>query len=71
MLRRVVAEIAEGLRHGYFEYTLSCDMTGHGRRRLVLRAGKHYQFVLPAEDCESAARSVRDLRQEGASTSPS
>ncbi len=75
VLHRLVAEIAEGLRHGYFEYTVSCEITSQGRRRLLLRAGRHYQFVLPAEECESAppvaahddhdvpqSRSRRDLR---------
>jgi hypothetical protein len=55
-LHRVLAEIHAGLRHGHFEYTLSCDVIGQGRRRLLLRAGKHYQFVIAADECESAAR---------------
>jgi hypothetical protein len=66
-LRRVLDEIHDGLRHGYFEYTLSCEMTGGGRRRLHLRAGKTYQFVIPAEECETAG----DLRDEGAMESRS
>ena len=52
-LRRVLAEIHDGLRHGHFEYVLTCDVIGQGRRRLVLRAGKSFQFVLPAEECSS------------------
>jgi hypothetical protein len=67
---RLLAEIREGLRHGYFEYTLTCELIGRGRRRLELRAGKHYQFVIPAEDCESAA-TTGDLRNEGAMESRS
>jgi hypothetical protein len=50
-LRRVVAEILDGLRHGYFEVTVSCEVIAQGRRRLVLRAGKSYQFVVPPDDC--------------------
>jgi hypothetical protein len=50
-LSRVVAEIEDGLRHGYFEYTLTCEIIGHERRRLTLRAGKSHQFVIPKEDC--------------------
>ena len=52
-LCRVLAEIRDGLRHGHFEYVLTCDVIGHGRRRLVLRAGKSYQFVLPGEECST------------------
>ena len=54
-LRRVLAEIHGGLRHGYFKYTLTCEVIGQGRRRLLLHAGKQYQFVIPADECESAA----------------
>jgi hypothetical protein len=64
-LRRVLGEIHDGLRHGYFEFTLSCEVTGQGRRRLQLRAGKTYQFLIPAEECEPADK-ARDLRHEGA-----
>jgi hypothetical protein len=56
-LRRIVAEIVDGLRHGYFEFSLTCDVIPHGRRRLVLHAGKSYQFVLAAEDCTWAETS--------------
>jgi hypothetical protein len=50
-LRRIVAEIANGLRHGYFDFRLTCEVIAHGRRRLVLHAGKSYQFLLAAEEC--------------------
>lgn len=64
-LHRIVAELHAGLRHGYFEYSVTCEVIGHGRRRLVLHAGKTYQFVIPADECESA-RASSDLREEGA-----
>jgi hypothetical protein len=64
-LSRVLAEIHAGLRHGYFEYTLTCEVTSGNRRRLQLHAGKNYQFVIPADDCESAGK-LSDLRDEGA-----
>jgi hypothetical protein len=63
-VNRILAEIDEGLRHGHFKYTLACDLIGAGRRRLILRAGKHYQFVIPGEECAPADRpkSPRDRR---------
>ena len=57
-LRRIVAEIVDGLRHGYFEYSVTCEVIGRGRRRLVLRAGKNYQFVIAANECELPRRST-------------
>ena len=62
---RLLAEIHEGLRHGYFGSTLTCEVIGGGRRRLVFCAGKTYQFVIPADECESV-RASSDLREEGA-----
>jgi hypothetical protein len=56
-LNRIMAEIYAGLRHGYFEYAVTCEVIAHGRRRLVLRAGKNYQFVIPGGECEAPERS--------------
>lgn len=50
-LNQVTNRIRDGLRHGYFEFTLTCEVIGSERRRLVLRAGKTYQFVLPGDAC--------------------
>ena len=52
-LLRIAAEIVDGLRHGYFEFRLTCEVIGQGRRRLVLHAGKSYQFLIPALKCEA------------------
>jgi hypothetical protein len=67
-LRRVLGEIRIGLAHGYFEYTLTCELANHGKRRLVLRAGKHYQFIIGADECETGRR-WSDPHQEGAKES--
>jgi hypothetical protein len=56
-LNRILAEIEAGLRHGYFDIRLTCDLVGNGRRRLTLRAGRNYQFLVPAEDCCQEAES--------------
>jgi hypothetical protein len=64
-LQRIVVEIHSGLRHGYFDYSLTCEVIGQGRRRLVLHAGKNYQFVLAAEDC-TTAMPTGDPRHAGA-----
>ena len=64
-LQRVLAEIHAGLQHGYFEYTLTCEVVTQGRRKLVLRAGKHYQFLIGAHECEATTQGG-DLHKEGA-----
>ena len=65
-LRRIVSEIQSGLRHGYFDFTVTCELIGQGRRRLVLRAGKHYQFVIAADECAGVGNRPSDLQDEGA-----
>jgi len=69
-LGRIVAEIQTGLAHGYFSYTVSCEVIGAGRRRMVLNAGRNYQFVIPAQECTTSPCSG-DLRHGGAETSSS
>src|SRR5262245_24408474 len=58
-ISRVLAEVQDGLRHGHFEFKLTCEVIGQERRRLTLHAGKSYQFVLPKEHC--VRRAVRTL----------
>ena len=60
-ISRIFSEIQDGLRHGYFEYVLTCDIVGQERRRLILKAGKNHQFFIPKEDCERPT-SVGDFR---------
>ena len=66
-LSRIVAEIHDGLRHGFFEYVLSCEIVGQERRRLTLRAGKSYQFVIPKDEC---VRSIEPRRDSCDGSSP-
>ena len=55
-LRRIVAEIVDGLRHGYFQFGVTSEVISHGRRRLMLQAGKTYQFVIPGDECAPTDR---------------
>ncbi|MEQ1574388.1 MAG: hypothetical protein ABL993_09105 [Vicinamibacterales bacterium] len=59
-LRRLIAEIHDGLRHGYFEYRVTCDIVNHERRRVVIYAGKTYQFTIPKDECVRCADSPGD-----------
>ena len=59
-IHRILAELHDGLRHGFFEFTLTCEIVGQERRRLTLRAGKSHQFVIPKEECVRAAAPTSD-----------
>jgi hypothetical protein len=61
-LQRIIAEIQDGLRHGYFEFTLTCEVVSQGRRRLTLRAGRNYQFLIPEDDCLRLTAPMVDSR---------
>lgn len=49
-VRRIIAELHDGLRHGFFEFRISCEIIGQERRRLTLHAGKSHQFVIAKEE---------------------
>jgi len=50
MLRCLREIIVDGLRHGFFDYRITCEMTEKRKRHLVITAGKSYKFVIPDED---------------------
>ena len=49
-MERLESEIREGMRHGFFELSVACEVIKDGKRRLIIRAGKSYQFVIPEEE---------------------
>src|SRR5688572_24747324 len=67
-LERISAEIREGVRHGFCEYTVTCEIVSGGKRRLVLHAGKNYQFHIGANECE-VTTTGGDPHHEGANQS--
>lgn len=67
-LQRIVAEIQDGLRHGYFELSLTCEIIGQERRCLTLRSGKSYRFVIDRAECVRSAAAAVDSRDGSDST---
>ena len=51
--QKLKEELLEGLKHGFFEYTLTCEVE-QGRRRLTLKAGRSYRFKIPESEIQSA-----------------
>ena len=49
-LEKLKLEVREGLRHGFFEYTISCEVVKGRKRRLTLKAGKSYQYVISEDE---------------------
>jgi hypothetical protein len=42
--------VLEGLRHGFFDYSIVCEIGKDGRRELVIRAGKSHKFTIPKDE---------------------
>ena len=42
--------VVDGLRHGFFDCHLACEIVKGGRRQFVIRAGKSHKFTIPEED---------------------
>ena len=42
--------LVDGLRHGFFEYTISCETVHGQKRQLVIRAGKSHKFTIPENE---------------------
>ncbi len=45
--------ILDGVRHGHFEYAITCETAKMGRRLLIIRAGKSHKFSFEEGDLPS------------------
>ena len=50
VLDRLERLVIDGLKHGFFDYSIACEITNGGRRKLVISAGKSYKFTIPEDD---------------------
>lgn len=42
--------VVDGLRHGFFDCSIACEMVSGGKRQLVIRAGKSHKFTIPEDE---------------------
>ncbi len=49
-LLRLREVVEDGLRHGFFDCTVTGETIGGKKRRLTIKAGKSYLYVIPEED---------------------
>ena len=49
-LDRLEGLIIEGLKHGFFDYSIACEVASGGKRKVVIRAGKSHKFTVPPEE---------------------
>ena len=46
-MAKVTEIILDGLRHGFFEMHVSCEIEGGKRRVLTVKSGKSYRYNIP------------------------
>ena len=49
-LERLEGLVVDGLKHGFFDYSIACEIGNGGKRHLVIRAGKSHKFTIPADE---------------------
>jgi hypothetical protein len=49
-LARLEGLVVEGLKHGFFDYSIACEIAKGGKRRLMIRAGKSYIFTITEDE---------------------
>jgi hypothetical protein len=49
-LDRLEGLVVDGLKHGFFDYSIACVVANGGKRQLVIRAGKSHKFTIPANE---------------------
>ena len=54
-LDHVREQLIDGLRHGFFTFTITCELVKDRKRRLVVTTGKSEQFTIPADEVEREA----------------
>jgi hypothetical protein len=49
-LDRLEGLVVDGLKHGFFDYSITCEIGNGGKRHLVIRAGKSHKFIIREEE---------------------
>jgi hypothetical protein len=53
MFARLQEIILDGLRHGFFDCSITCELVKGGNRRVVVKAGKSHQFTIKEEELQN------------------
>ena len=51
-IEHLTREVSDGLRHGFFELAVTCEMVNGRKRRLTIKAGKNHRFTIPEDEIE-------------------
>jgi hypothetical protein len=51
-IAKLLGELREGLRHGFFDYRIRGEIVSGRKRQLILEAGKSFKFTIPEDELE-------------------
>ena len=54
-LQKLEQLVLDGLRHGYFDCTVSIETINGKKRRLLIKAGRSYNFIITQEELEASS----------------
>lgn len=46
VLDKIRSEILSGVKHGFFDYQITCEIAKDKKRKLTIKTGKSYQFYI-------------------------
>jgi hypothetical protein len=46
---QIVRQLVDGVKHGFFEMTVEVEIVQSKKRRITIKAGKSYQFIVPEQ----------------------
>ena len=49
-LDQIEGLVVDGLKHGFFDYSIACEVANGGKRQLVIRAGKSHKFTIHEDE---------------------
>jgi hypothetical protein len=55
-IEKLESEVRRGVAHGFFKLTLTCEVVNGGKRRLIIRAGKSFQFMISENEGMRASK---------------
>lgn len=52
-LEQITKEIKSGVKHGFFEYQIHCEIVKENKRKITIKTGKSYQYHISVDECEA------------------
>lgn len=49
-IRKLCLEVHDGLKHGFFDFSLTCEIISGHKRRFTIKSGKSFQYVISEEE---------------------